>query len=113
MSSNFCKCDLNLPATDEPAENVAGSSAEIGREEGLRFEFAFGVADEKPPDRHRRYAGAIPHGGAGGDFDETIGSAVPETDTVALPRNFAILDDRGQLFQRFTLDRSPAAAFAR
>jgi len=45
MSSYFCKCDLDLPATDEPAENVAGSSAEIGREEGLRFEFAFGVPE--------------------------------------------------------------------
>src|SRR3982074_541463 len=112
MSSNFCKCDLDLPATDEPAENVAGSSAEIGREEGLRVELAFWIADEKPADRHRRHAGTIPHGGAGGDFDKTIGSAVPETDAVALPRNFAILDDRRQLFQRFTLDRSPAAAFA-
>ena len=113
MSSNFCKCDLDLPATDEPAENVAGSSVEIGGEEGLRFEFAFEVSDEKPADRHRRARrSAIPHGRAGGDFDETIGSAVPETDTVALPRNFAILDDGGQLFQRFTFDRSPAAAFA-
>ena len=94
MSANFCKCDLDLPATDEPAENVAGSSVEIGREEGLRFEFSFGVTDEKPADRHRRHTGAIPDGGAGGDFNEAIGSAVPETDAVALPRKFAILDDR-------------------
>src|SRR5262245_10477548 len=79
---------------DEPAENIAGWNAEIDREEGLRFEFAFGVTDEKPADRHRRHAGAIPHGGAGGDFNEAIGSAVPATDTVALPRDFAILDDR-------------------
>src|ERR1700747_2367779 len=112
MSSNFCKCYLDLPATDEPGENVAGSSVEVGREEGLRLELAFGIADEKPADRNWRHAGMIPHGSAGGDFDKTIGSAVPETDTVALPRDFAILDDGGQLFQRFPLDRSPAAAFA-
>src|SRR6195256_586493 len=112
MSSHFCKCDLDLPATDEPNENVARTSVEVGGEESLRFELAFGIADEKPADRHRRDAGAIPHGGAGGDFDKAIGSAVPETDAVALPRNFAILDDGGQLLQRFTLDRSPAAAFA-
>src|SRR5271157_3815381 len=82
MSSHFRKCYLDLPPTDEPGENIAGASVEVGGEEGLRLELACGIADEKPTDRHRRHAAAIPDGGAAGDFDDAVGSAVPETDAV-------------------------------
>ena len=68
-------------------------SAEIGRQEGLRVELAGGVADEKPADRHRRNAAAIPQRGAGYDLDDAIGSAVPETDPIARPGYVAILED--------------------
>ena len=66
-------------------EDVDRSGVEVGGEESLRLELAFGIADEQPADRHRRHTGAIPHGGAGGDLDEAIGAAVPEADAVALP----------------------------
>src|ERR1700720_2337176 len=97
MSANFRECYFALPATDEPGEDVAGTSVEVGGEEGLRFELAFGIADEKPTDRHRGHAAAIPQRGAAGDVDEAVGSAVPETDAVALPGDFSILDEGGQL----------------
>ena len=44
MSANFRECYFDLPATDEPGEDVAGTSVEVGGEEGLRFELAFGIA---------------------------------------------------------------------
>ena len=52
VSANFCKRHLDLPAADEPCEDVAGASGEVCGEEGLRVELAFGIADEKPADRH-------------------------------------------------------------
>ena len=64
MSANFRECYFDLPATDEPGEDVAGTSVEVGGEEGLRFELAFGIADEKPTDRHRGHGAAIPQRGA-------------------------------------------------
>src|ERR1700687_2184846 len=111
MSANFRECYFDLPATDEPGEDVAGTSVEVGGEEGLRFELAFGIADEKPTDRHRGHAAAIPHRGATGDIDGAVGSAVPETDAVALPGDFAILNEGGQLFVGLAFDRRSAAAF--
>lgn len=102
VSANFRKCYLDLPPTDKPSEDVAGASVEVGGEKGLRLELAFGIADEKPTDRHRRHAAAIPHGGAAGDLDEPVGSTVPETDAVARPGDLAILDDGGELFQGLT-----------
>jgi hypothetical protein len=39
----------------------------------------------------------MPEGRAAGDLDETVGSAVPETDAIASPNDFAILDESGQL----------------
>ena len=111
VSANFRKCYFDLPTTDEPSENVAGASVEVGGEEGLRLELALGIADEKPTDRHWRHAAVIPNGGAAGDLDKAVGSTLPETDAVALPGDFAILEDGGQFFQRLTLERPPAAAF--
>src|SRR5260221_3124067 len=111
MSAGFLEGDFDLPATDEPGEDIARTDVEIGSQEGLRLEFAFGIANEQPADRHRRRAAAIPDGGATGDFDEAVGSAVPEADAVALPGDFGIVEDGGELFQALAFDRRPAAAF--
>jgi hypothetical protein len=98
---------FNLPATDEPGEDVSWISIEIGCQECLRLEFALGIADEKPTDRHRPQAAAIPQRGAGADLHEAVGSAVPEIDAVVLPGDIAILEDGGQLFMGLALDRGP------
>src|ERR1700687_900255 len=94
------------------AEDVSWISIEIGCQERLRLEFALGIADEKPTDRHWRHGTAIPPRGDGGGFDEAVGSAVPETDAVALPGDFGILEDGGQLFVGLALDRGPPPTFA-
>jgi hypothetical protein len=35
----------------------------------------------------------VPDGGAGGDLDETIGTAIPQRDGVALPDGIGVLQD--------------------
>src|ERR1700730_8503582 len=112
MSANLGKCHLDLPSTDDPGEDVAGTGVDVCGEEGLRLELAFGVTHEKPTDRHWRHAAAMPESRAAGDLDETVGSAVPETDAVAPPNDFAILDESGQLLQGLTLDWRTTTAFA-
>src|SRR5258708_36219739 len=109
MSAGFLEGDFDLPATDEPGEDIARTDVEIGSQEGLRFEFAFGIANEQPADRHRRRAAAIPDGGATGDFDEAVGSAGPEADAVAVPGGFWILEDGGEPFPAICFDRRAAA----
>src|SRR3974377_1329575 len=111
MGADFLEGDFDLPAAHEPGENVARTGVEIGGEEGLRFEFTFGIAHEQPADRHRRHAAAIPDRGAAGDLDEAIGSSVPQTDAAALPADVAVLEDGGELFQALAFDRRPATAF--
>jgi len=112
MSASFLEGNLDLPTADEPDEDIARTSIEIGSEEGLWFELAVGIADEKPPDRHRRHARVIPKRGAAGDLDDAVGSTVPETDVTALPADFAIPENGGKLFQWLALDRRPPTALA-
>ena len=87
-------------------------SVEIGCQERLRIEFTGGIADQEPADRHRRYPAAIPQRGSGGDLDEAVVLAVPETDAIAHPGDFAIPEDGGELFLALALDRRPTATFA-
>src|SRR5262252_8176755 len=77
--------DLDLPATDEPSEDVAGLSLEIGGEKGLGLELTFGIADKEPADRDWRDPSAIPNRRATGDLNEAIDPAIPETDSTAFP----------------------------
>src|ERR1700688_2673562 len=109
MRADFLEGNLDLPAAHEPSENVARTGVEIGGEEGLRVEVAFGIATEQPADRHRRHAATIPDRGAAGDLDEAIGSSVPETDAAALPAHFAILEDSRELLQALAFYRRPGA----
>jgi hypothetical protein len=78
MGADFLEGDLDLPAADEPVEDVARISVAVGCQEGLRVEFAGGIADEKPADRHWRHAAMIPQRSAGCDLDDAVGSAVPD-----------------------------------
>src|SRR5579864_3818762 len=113
MSADFLEGDFDLPAPDEPSDDVAGINGEIGGKEGLRLEFAGRIADQEPADGHWLDAAAIPQRGAAGDLDEAVGPAVPLTDATALPRDPAILDDGGELLLWFSLDRRSATPLAR
>ena len=112
VGAGFLEGDFDLPTVHEPGEDVARTCVEIGGEEGLRLELAFGIANEQPADWHWRGAAAIPDGGAAGDLDEAVGSAVPETDAVALPGDFGIIEDGGELLQPLAFDWWPPPALA-
>src|SRR6266566_7172364 len=112
MSSNFLEGDFDLPTANEPSEDVARIGVEVSCQEGLRLELAGWVTHQEPADRHGRHAAAIPQRGAGGDLDDAVGSAVPETDPVSLPGDVAILEDGEELFVALALDRRPAPTFA-
>jgi hypothetical protein len=91
MGAAFLERDLELPARDEPLEDIDRSGIEIGAEEGLRCKLAARIADQQPSDGHGGQAAVVPDRGAGGDLDETIGAAVPERDGVALPDGIGVL----------------------
>ena len=52
-----------------------------------------------------------PQRSAACDLDDAIGPTVPEADPVALPDDFAIFEDGGELFVGLAFDRPAAAAF--
>jgi len=60
MAALFRDDDFDLPAADQPGEDVARMGIKIGCRKGLGRERARGIADEEPADRHRRHAAAIP-----------------------------------------------------
>ena len=98
MGAGFLEGDFDLPAADEPGEDIARTGVKIGCQKGLGLELPCGIANQEPADRHGRHAAAIPQCGAAGDLDEAIGLAVPETDAMALPGDFAIFENGGELF---------------
>ena len=104
-----------MPARDEPVEHVARGDVEIGGEKGLGVEFAGGIAHEQPADRHGRLAAVIPDGGAAGDLDLTLGSAIPQRDGMPVPDRRGIVQELGQLGQLRPFERrsSAPAAFGR
>src|SRR5262245_20250648 len=55
MGANFLESELDLPAADEPSENVVGMSVEVSCQECLRVELAGWITDQEPADRHRRH----------------------------------------------------------
>jgi hypothetical protein len=81
-----------------PGKDVARTGVKIGCQKGLRLKLASGVADQEPADRYGRHATAIPQCDAAGNLDDAVGSAIPETNAEALPTDFAIFEDGGELF---------------
>jgi hypothetical protein len=66
MGADLCEGDIGLPSTDEPGEDVVRTGVGIGGQECLGREFAGGVTNQQPADRHRWDVAAIPQGGSGG-----------------------------------------------
>jgi hypothetical protein len=98
MSAGFLEGDFDLPTADEPGKDVARTGVKIGCQKGLRLELASGIADQEPADRYGRHATAIPQCDAAGNLDDAVGLAIPETNAEALPTDFAIFEDGGELF---------------
>ena len=51
MGTAFLERDLELPAGDEPLEDIDRNGIEISAEEGPRRELAARIADQQPADR--------------------------------------------------------------
>ncbi len=68
--------DLDLPAPDEPPEDVDGIGGDVSAEECLGFEVAGGIAHQYPAYRHRRTA-VVPDGGVGGDVEDLGPVSIP------------------------------------
>jgi hypothetical protein len=116
MSDHWCWAstpsrDFDLLAKHEPGEDILRAGVKIRSQECLRIELAFGIANEKPADRHWRNTGAIPERGSGGDLDHDW-SGRTTADAAALPGDFRILENCGKLSQSFALDRRSVTAFA-
>ena len=109
MRPHFVKRDLELPARDEPLEDIDRRGVEIGAQEGLWLKFAKGIADQDPSNGQWGQAGMVPDGGAGGDLDGAIGAAIPERDGVALPDGGGVMQGLAELGQGLALDRWPPA----
>ena len=110
MGACVLEGDLKLPAGDEPLEDIDGSGVEIGTEEGLRLKLADWIADQQPSDRHRGQARVVPDGGAGSEFDDAIGAAIPEGDGMALPNGTGVLQHLIEFGQALSFDRRSSAA---
>ncbi|HJU18502.1 MAG TPA: hypothetical protein VJ770_18785 [Stellaceae bacterium] len=104
--------DFELPACDEPLQHLARRGGEIGGEKSLGFEFAGGIAYKQPADRHRGLAAVVPHGSGAGDFDQAMGSAIPQGDGVPVPDGGRIVQALGELGQLPSLERRSSAPAA-
>src|SRR5271168_5114749 len=115
MRPGFLEGDLDLPAVDEPADDLDRVRLEVGAEEGLGFHLVlglpFGLTDEDPADRNGREAAVIPEGGACRDLDGAVGPAIPERDGEALPERCRILEDLHEPRHAAALDGWTSAAF--
>jgi hypothetical protein len=60
MGTAFLERDLELPARDEPPEDIDRSGVEIGAAEGLPRGLAARIADQQPADRKGRHHQAQP-----------------------------------------------------
>jgi hypothetical protein len=110
MGTNFLKGDLQLPTGDEPLENINRSRIKISAEESLRRQFAERIAHQQPPDRHRGQTRTVPDSRAGGDLNNTIGTAVPEGDSMVLPTCAGIVQHLRRGGQALSFDRWSSAA---
>ena len=110
MGAGVLEGDLKLPARDEPLKDIDRSGVEIGREKGLRLEFAERIADQQPSNGHRGQARVVPDGRVGGEFDGAMGATIPEGDGMTLPDNPGVLQHLVEFGQALSLDRRSSAA---
>ena len=75
--AHFSECDFDLPALDEPAQDLDGVLGWIGAKQGLRVELAGRVTHEHPPHRDDGHSAVAPDGGVGADLDVALASAIP------------------------------------
>jgi site-specific DNA recombinase len=102
----FChlrKDYFELPALDEPADDLERVAVGIGAEQGLRVEAALGVAQQHPTDRDDRHAAVTPDGSDGVDLHDALARAIPARHRDALPGRGCLGDYSGECGQALAL----------
>ena len=61
--AHLAESDFELPALDEPADDLQRLLCRVGAEQGLRIEAPAGIAQQHPTDRHDWQAAVAPNGG--------------------------------------------------
>ena len=75
--AHFAELDLDLPALDEPAQNLDGIAGLVVAEQGPRVELAERVTHRHPEDRDDRHPAMPTDGGAGADLDVAFAASIP------------------------------------
>ena len=85
MGAGLLEGDLDLPAQDEPADDLQGIPRGIGAQQGLRREASEGIAQQHPADWHDRLSAMAPHGRCRAELDQPIPFAIPARHRNAAP----------------------------
>ncbi len=85
VRTHLAEGHLELPAQDEPGDDLQGIGGEVGAKQSLGGELPPRVAHEHPTDGDRRQPGVVPDGRAGEERDGPIPRAVPARDGAGRP----------------------------
>src|SRR3954467_10689353 len=91
VAADLGECDLDRPATDEPAEDVERLRVGIGAEERLRFALTRWVADQDVADGDA-VAGLGPEGGARDDLERLLATTIPSAHPQAAPSRARVVE---------------------
>ena len=77
MRTCFLEGYFDLPAADEPGQNLFRFSGLVGAEECLWCELILRITHQHPAQGHGRHPFVKPDGSASGDLDDLVALAVP------------------------------------
>jgi hypothetical protein len=96
MFAHVTQRDFELPALDEPFDNLKWGDLRISTEQRLGFEFTQWVAHNHPANRDGGMATMKPDGGTTRDLIGLLSFTIPIAHDIALPPGVAIRDDGDQ-----------------
>jgi hypothetical protein len=73
VGADLLESDLQLPAQNEPLDNLNWCYVGISAQKGLRLKFRQWVSNQDPPDGDWRQPRMLPDGGIRGNFQEALG----------------------------------------
>src|ERR1044072_6537850 len=103
MGPGLLERGLQLPTSNEPAQELVRVLVEIGAEHRLRVEPAAQGAYPHPPDRHDGQAAMAPDRGAGAEIKGALALAIPAWHQYVLPERAGIDKHLGQVGQPLAL----------
>src|SRR3954468_15793174 len=106
--AHLAEGDFELPALDEPADDLQRLLRQVGAEQRLRVEATAGIAQQYPADRHDRHAAVAPDGGIRTDLHDAVALAVPAGHGHPLPAGGLVGQYLGQGRQALALGPRPS-----